>query len=392
MLISNKEYHAGDIILSATPFMFILSGKYRGRRCESCFAQTSSLKMCSGCKVFYYCSRSCQIKNWKAHHKYDECTVFKELATKNKKLAISTKPELLSIRVYLTLRAKPGLEEHKFELPNEITKSFNDLISHLEDVTQDKSRLKGMTIISSVMKNHLPDFDDDKWTLIFCKICTNGTDITDECGASLAHGLCIEYSHFNHSCRPNASSMTKGQTLEVKSLFDIKPGEEITISYIDLVQERHVRKNLLKSHWFFDCQCIRCTTNDDYLVQEVLELQTKMKLLAAKDHVDSDFEAYVLGQRLVKRLKCILGNYNILTSALLFDQVFFRVESHRKFDTRDDLDCLIKETDTALRVTHGKKHEMYTRFTQLVEMCSIPGFLEERALARSGITNVSKAF
>ena len=76
------------------------------------------------------------------------------------------------------------------------------------------------------------------------------------------NGISIKASRFNHSCQPNAKSLSiKGQN-QIGAISDIKQGEEITISYekeydFGLRNREFRRENLLKG-WFFICSCVLC--------------------------------------------------------------------------------------------------------------------------------------
>lgn len=65
-------------------------------------------------------------------------------------------------------------------------------------------------------------------------------------------------SHLNHSCDPNAYVVMDGPKLQLRSLKDIKKGEEIFISYIDPTNPYARRQSELKERWFFDCKCSKC--------------------------------------------------------------------------------------------------------------------------------------
>ncbi|DBB02866.1 TPA: hypothetical protein ACH3X1_013472 [Trebouxia sp. C0004] len=71
----------------------------------------------------------------------------------------------------------------------------------------------------------------------------------------------ITASFFNHSCEPNCvKTRVHGQhsgLATVTALRDIKAGEALTISYIDLELPRSARQLELKTSFFFDCKCIR---------------------------------------------------------------------------------------------------------------------------------------
>ncbi|KAF2682099.1 SET domain-containing protein [Lentithecium fluviatile CBS 122367] len=77
--------------------------------------------------------------------------------------------------------------------------------------------------------------------------------------------LCLfpEVARINHACRPNAHARFIPKTLlmEIKALRDIKPGEEITISYGKVDMKHSDRQKLYKDGWGFTCTCELCTAD-----------------------------------------------------------------------------------------------------------------------------------
>eukprot|EP00747_Dinoflagellata_sp_TGD_P008557 gnl/TRDRNA2_/TRDRNA2_118177_c0_seq1.p1 gnl/TRDRNA2_/TRDRNA2_118177_c0~~gnl/TRDRNA2_/TRDRNA2_118177_c0_seq1.p1 ORF type:complete len:167 (-),score=19.37 gnl/TRDRNA2_/TRDRNA2_118177_c0_seq1:74-508(-) len=64
---------------------------------------------------------------------------------------------------------------------------------------------------------------------------------------------------FNHSCDPNARHKIYGDGRAVVcARRDIEIGEEITIAYVDLQQQREQRLTTLKDQYGFDCSCPHC--------------------------------------------------------------------------------------------------------------------------------------
>lgn len=86
--------------------------------------------------------------------------------------------------------------------------------------------------------------------------------MTDEDG----HMCFRELSHVNHSCSPNCRLSVLqapcfhvfGPTAEVTVTRSIAPGEELTLSYIDVLAPRDTRRALLAEQWHFECECARC--------------------------------------------------------------------------------------------------------------------------------------
>ena len=65
------------------------------------------------------------------------------------------------------------------------------------------------------------------------------------------------YSLLNHSCRPNCNSFCIGGTIVVLCMFNLLPGEELTVSYCEEFDLQPRRENLL-SIWGIDCDCRLC--------------------------------------------------------------------------------------------------------------------------------------
>jgi len=77
--------------------------------------------------------------------------------------------------------------------------------------------------------------------------------------------LCLHMSRINHSCEPNAIKFKHGGGMRLVALRNIKPGEAVTVSYINdssRMQPFELRKAHLSS-WFPECACSRCTSDLD---------------------------------------------------------------------------------------------------------------------------------
>ena len=62
----------------------------------------------------------------------------------------------------------------------------------------------------------------------------------------------------NHSCCPSASSMAVGNSIFVRANRPLRPGEELQISYFDVLKPYQLRQERTKS-WSFQCECPRCS-------------------------------------------------------------------------------------------------------------------------------------
>ncbi|XP_023655717.1 protein-lysine N-trimethyltransferase SMYD5 [Paramormyrops kingsleyae] len=96
-------------------------------------------------------------------------------------------------------------------------------------------------------------------------------DIEKETGDFLnceGSGLYLLQSSCNHSCLPNAEASFPENNffLHLTALCDIRPGEEICISYLDCCQRersRHSRLKILRENYLFTCSCPKCVAQMD---------------------------------------------------------------------------------------------------------------------------------
>ena len=69
------------------------------------------------------------------------------------------------------------------------------------------------------------------------------------------------FSFLSHSCMANARySVHPDNTMTISARRPIKQGEEITIQYISLLFGNSRRREEIKSCWFFECGCPRCSS------------------------------------------------------------------------------------------------------------------------------------
>jgi hypothetical protein len=83
---------------------------------------------------------------------------------------------------------------------------------------------------------------------------------------SFEDGFCVKMSRFNHSCQPNASSITVNDQQQLRAIENIKAGEEINISYLSQFagfrNTKYRRQELLKK-FVFICSCDMCENDID---------------------------------------------------------------------------------------------------------------------------------
>ncbi|KAI8963448.1 SET domain-containing protein [Daldinia sp. FL1419] len=95
-------------------------------------------------------------------------------------------------------------------------------------------------------------------------------------------GCYPEISRFNHDCRPNIHYRISNMTHITVAARDIEPGQELSISYIELMLSREERRSRLRK-WGFECACSHCSMSDeevaasDTRLQKINELETALE-------------------------------------------------------------------------------------------------------------------
>ncbi|KAI2775226.1 SET domain-containing protein [Daldinia loculata] len=89
-------------------------------------------------------------------------------------------------------------------------------------------------------------------------------------------------SRFNHDCRPNIHYRISNMTHITVAARDIELGQELSISYIELMLPREARRSRLRN-WGFECACSHCSMSDeevatsDARLQKIEELETALE-------------------------------------------------------------------------------------------------------------------
>ncbi|KAM3361196.1 protein SET DOMAIN GROUP 41 [Capsicum galapagoense] len=178
---------------------------------------------------------------------------------------------------------------------------------------------------------------------VLCLVLSNAVEVYDKDGRSLGVGVYdVEFSWVNHSCSPNASyrfctesycggvlesricpaatgtgdagiesesissntkiqksmsiiggSVACGPKIILRSIKGIQKGEEVLITYTDLLQPKVMRQSELWLKYRFSCCCKRCRampmTHIDHCLQEILILNPDSSDMASGDNFYGDY-------------------------------------------------------------------------------------------------------
>lgn len=298
-----------------SPFAYLVINKEVNRYCSYCLQPPvygKKLMRCGACEFACYCNKECQRLAWKTHRA--ECRRLKAIF-----------PNLPLTEVLFLSRIIDKvlfIERHGDHFGWERHRKFSDLLSHKDDILNDKIKYEHFKKLIKKMEIYRKDemIPEDKFFDIFCKTSINSHSIHTNAGTEVGIALDLGVSVYDHSCRPNCSLVFDGFKVCVRPLTqNANPYDPKTafISYIDVGRSRYRRQEELKLKWYFDCRCERCIDpNDDILTS--LKCQNKecdepiitheidevRNIECPKCKTICDSEYVKKGQDLMKRLPC----------------------------------------------------------------------------------------
>ncbi|KYR01136.1 hypothetical protein DLAC_02240 [Tieghemostelium lacteum] len=321
--ISKKEYKFGELIGTFHPYSQSIT-KNDENVCDECYKSSimnrlPSFKTCGKCHYTFYCSTECQRKSWNKWHKV-ECPLIQRVKKVNGQLdSHSLRTILLVSRMIIRARIEGDA----------ILNIIDQLYSHSNDLSsyQDLNYTKianGVVLFLQDLPNKL-----DIYKEYVMKAPVNSLGIMDD-----GIGLYPEFSFFNHSCVPNASTLFIGNVLQLRAVKHIHIGDEITFSYVINELSHSEKRSDLQESFKFNCTCTKC---QEFLKSKSLEKyylcrHCKIGRVDATEHMgeiscspcthckssNQDFKYYEdLSEKFMLKYERTLETHNHLTVNLL---------------------------------------------------------------------------
>ncbi|RPA75773.1 SET domain-containing protein [Ascobolus immersus RN42] len=167
------------------------------------------------------------------------------------------------------------------------------------------------------------------------------------------------FSRINHSCDPNCEQAfeAKNNKQVVYTIRDIKKGEEIYISYRNVLEPSTLRLPNLKRHYDFVCKCPVCDMPEEkiqerdrkliqldkitsfYNSQQTRPIRSKLELLRRKYEfmVDLDIKTSVLAQPLFEAMNVCAEDMGVRGAifGLLAHKIYVRCCGPESVDVKD---------------------------------------------------------
>uniref|UniRef100_A0A3B4WW74 [histone H3]-lysine(4) N-trimethyltransferase n=1 Tax=Seriola lalandi dorsalis TaxID=1841481 RepID=A0A3B4WW74_SERLL len=243
-----RPFKVGELLFSSPAYSYVLSVKERDCYCEFCFTRKEGLARCGKCKKAFYCNVKCQKGDWSMHKL--ECSAISAFGE-------NWCPSEIT-RLVARILAKKKMQKER--CMSEKLLLIEEIQSHVEDVDNEKREMNEGDIagLHRFYSKHL-EFPDHKDLLaLFSQVACNGFTIEDDELSHIGTAVYPDVALINHSCLPSVIVTYNGMSAEVRAVQNMKPGDEVLISYIDLLYPTDDRNNRLRESYYFTCDCKEC--------------------------------------------------------------------------------------------------------------------------------------
>jgi len=253
-------YLPGDEILQSEPFAVAVLNEHLRKVCSWCLrgkAVEATLKDCGDCNTLRYCSMDCLRKDWKEGPHKVQCKYLKAAAGRDQ----PHHQTRLIARIIFKLKKRQG--DKAEELPDQSRRTYNDLMTHRDKVVTDPRHQEDFQNCWQELRLFLGEESEEIYELAltaYCKMVINNDGITDEEGNTVAGGIGLLSSAFDHSCYPNAISVSVGRTAVIRAIDRIDSLTDVRISYWPeaATLPASTRRDLLEKSHYFICECDEC--------------------------------------------------------------------------------------------------------------------------------------
>jgi hypothetical protein len=253
---AKRSAQKGTVLTRNVALAHKLLEHFGSSQCSYCLSTPSKLYRCSSCKSVHYCGRDCQKTDF-AQHKF-ECQYLQHhggvTSDQDEELCLllRTFGALQKIKKQRNCRECEGTDGNGI---GTIQCGFNhwDAMAQASHQVEQPSPLDTIQTVSKYTK--WPCDDIRKALRIFQ---ANNFGILNSLHETIGQGVYPHAALLNHSCDPNCLLRFNSTALEIVALRDIEKDEELTHSYVDLVQDTATRREHLQHLHGFVCDCTRC--------------------------------------------------------------------------------------------------------------------------------------
>ncbi|KAL5713279.1 hypothetical protein ACHQM5_015371 [Ranunculus cassubicifolius] len=320
-----------DLTRHLRPLAFSLSDSYLHRNCATCFQSLPSPNTHSSAPI-NYCSLPCSSLDSPLHLSSGEHHLFHILQSH----PTTWHSDTTDLRTALRLL-------HRFTSLNLLQPPYDrigGLLTNREKLKQrDNDKIKEGARLMSIARN-CGDENHEVEEMVLCIVLTNAVEV--QVNENVGIGVAVYgpgFSWINHSCTPNAcyrftifetnehestckmrigafgdESVQKnyGPRIVVRSIKPIKKGEEVSVTYTNLLLPKATRDLELWSRYTFKCLCTRCSASPPTYVDCALRGNFVANLEPTNSSWDHNFCKYDAYEEISDELDEIISEYLLI--------------------------------------------------------------------------------
>eukprot|EP00800_Vazella_pourtalesii_P021923 TRINITY_DN8338_c0_g1_i1.p1 TRINITY_DN8338_c0_g1~~TRINITY_DN8338_c0_g1_i1.p1 ORF type:complete len:427 (+),score=101.73 TRINITY_DN8338_c0_g1_i1:125-1405(+) len=248
-LTSTDRREPGDIMFQDRALATCVVQGFQQSTCHFCLKSPLVLRRCSVCKRARYCDELCQKRDWCLHSAECELCVG---VVGEKRI-----PSLLLLLVRLLKWNKKYLKVRGQE-PDTFCEEIEILGSHENIPESTKEMFSQYVQLLMAKSGSTLHTTPRQMYRALGKLYTNTFSVMTEELVSIAAAVYPIASLMNHSCRPNCVQHFSGSKITIRAIDRVEAGEELTMSYIDVIQGVEERRDELSRGYLFRCECKTC--------------------------------------------------------------------------------------------------------------------------------------
>ncbi|XP_018578350.1 uncharacterized protein LOC108916553 isoform X2 [Anoplophora glabripennis] len=255
-------------------------------RCHNCGVACKMFFTCDGCNICVFCSRACMMYAYTNYHRYECYGLQRHFWSME-----DTDYSYLSFRMMLYGASKNfrsdstvgqcyGDIDNNYPFLYMLETNFHQLgIAKVNEILYKSSKnlmyLIMKTTFFDIFKDQRADIHDlylyigGLLVKHYCQAQTNNIilkypNLSTGFGINVVSGtgkaICPTVALLSHACSPNAVVLVYYDSVAVKSIKPIRPGEEITICYkeVDALLTLSERRTITEEIFNFTCKCYFC--------------------------------------------------------------------------------------------------------------------------------------
>ena len=359
----HPPYKPGDVIVEAAPLVYAILPEASGTHCAGCFTcpfdasalarARGKLFKCRKCLLIGYCSRECQVFDWRNFHKH-ECDIY---STHGHESIFQAKFTRVYLRLLLVMQKRPEELTRQVQLLGGGRRCFMDQVDHAEEMKANSDFLSSVDEVVSFFVRIGLDLDADKLRQVVFKLHINSFSVYDlEMLRAIGIGNYLEASIFDHSCAPNAATVNNGLRMQLRAIRDISQNEPVLIAYCGVLQNKVARQTQLRSNYYFDCSCTRCVKDDgedDKVCSQIQLLIPRLEQACSWRDITATYE------QLLQLIEVIYGQHHPSLTSRKMD--YFLLTAKCDIAPKFAAEQVLRD----LSVTHGPEHPLTQSFAHL---------------------------